>query len=570
MPKNKNDGQLDAKARNTTGIADNNEEIVDLLQVVKPGKGPENHAPAEQEVDFSADLEAMLNSLSEAEKKAAEEEEGITPFPDPTPVDHEVNPDESLDLPGMDEIDKLLEDLGAEDLVELSHKDGVTPAVGTGSGANALHIDAIDELDALPVQNDDSGVGHAPAKKVEIDDDFLHSLPPDPEKPMSLKNHVANAKAKGEKAVEAPVTADNPAPESATDDDTVDIVDFGEAADIDHSLLMEEEPPAAPGKAPQEKARKSDGGGKTAPARDEVDLNELDALVDNVLASAPGPVPASNANPAALEQEFAKLRADIGKIATELRDSQATMRKSLENEAFAALARATSAETGMESLKTYLNEQTVSLTRHTETLGEQAKLIDGQQQSLEALRAELSQSGEAVKKVEASLDADSQRITGVETSLGGQSARLEEMEKSIAGQSSRLEGTEKNLAECGDKLNALEQHLADQSASLPTLSSLPDRLEGVEQSMAAQVNRLKKAENGLAACEGKVKETNGLVADYAKAVQEAVQNLSVLTDRVEAVEQRFAALESQLEKTAAAAAAKVIREEIMALIKGDG
>lgn len=553
MSKNLND-QFEDSALNAREISEDNDEIVDLLQVVKPGKNAESQPSETQDVDFSADLEAMLNTLSEAEKRAAAEPEAVVPFPDPTPVEHEVDHDESLDLPSMDEIDKLLEDLGGEDVGDLSQTAELedAPLVSPSKGPT---IDEIDELDALPAE--ETSLPAAAQKKVAIDDDFLLSLTKDPEKPISLKSHVENAKTRQDQAKAPPRpekadasimadTAAHPPTDPATEDDLLGLVDFGEAAVIDDALLegadLPESPEEAePGPVKNEKDSVSE---KAKAMRDEVDLNELDALVDNVLASAPGPAPAPVLEVALLDQEFAKLRADINRVTDEMREAVSGMRKGMENDTISALARATSAESGLEALKTHFNEQVSAIARQTVMVDENSKLIQGQSKNLEEIRAEIDKTAAGMKKNEESVNSVSDRINIAEKTLTEQSGLIKNIDKNY-----------------GQKIQTLEENYA-------ALSSLPDRMEGVEQSMAEQVNRLKQAESGLAACESLMRENTANTTDYAKSLQEAVQNLSVLTDRVKDLEGRFTALESQMEKTAAAAAAKVIREEITALLKG--
>ena len=94
-----------------TASAEADDEVIDLLEVVKPGRSMKK--TSDEDEDFSADLESMLDTLSKAEQAKAAEEAGGQPFPDPTPVDHEVDPDESLDMPSMDDLDDILHSLGA-------------------------------------------------------------------------------------------------------------------------------------------------------------------------------------------------------------------------------------------------------------------------------------------------------------------------------------------------------------------------------------------------------------------------------------------------------------------------
>ena len=95
-------------------IDDADDEVIDLLEVVKPGRGLKQDAGGDDR-DFGADLDAMLDGLSEAGVEAAAPDipDQPAPFPDPTPVDHKVDHNETLDLPGMDDLDNLLKSFGA-------------------------------------------------------------------------------------------------------------------------------------------------------------------------------------------------------------------------------------------------------------------------------------------------------------------------------------------------------------------------------------------------------------------------------------------------------------------------
>lgn len=90
-------------------LDDADDDVIDLLEVVKPGRNLKQDAGGD-DGDFSADLDAMLDGLSEGEEEAGASDPA--PFPDPTPVDYKVDHNETLDLPGMDDLDKLLKSFG--------------------------------------------------------------------------------------------------------------------------------------------------------------------------------------------------------------------------------------------------------------------------------------------------------------------------------------------------------------------------------------------------------------------------------------------------------------------------
>lgn len=133
MPKNKAAGIEEALCFDV----DADDDVVDLLEVVKPG---------------------ILSAQQGA-------------FPDPTPVDHVVDPHESLDLPGMDDLDAFLSSLGAE----IGQDAPVSPddkLPDTGHG--------MEDLDAVPA------LGAATSEKPDrMDADYLDSLLAEAEKEVS-------------------------------------------------------------------------------------------------------------------------------------------------------------------------------------------------------------------------------------------------------------------------------------------------------------------------------------------------------------------------------------------------
>ena len=116
-----------------TGLDD--DDIIDLLEVVKPGNAVATNKSGSMD-DFSSDLDTMLENLEKQEKAAS-----VTgqPFPDPTPVDYAVDHNEALDLPSMNDLDSLLESLGAAPANEEGPDADASPAVlGAGDISDAL------------------------------------------------------------------------------------------------------------------------------------------------------------------------------------------------------------------------------------------------------------------------------------------------------------------------------------------------------------------------------------------------------------------------------------------------
>lgn len=250
MAKDENAGVNTAPDIDSIGADD--DEVIDLLEVVKPGKAVAK-APDGDE-DFSADLESMLDTLSKAEQEKAAEEAAVPKFPDPTPVDHEVDHDESLELPGMDDFDDILNALGAS-----------APESTDDGGDEAAVLPDLPDLDAMPV------VGAPLAKEapepaahgLSTDDDLLAemgiSLPKeDPledagEHPLDAAPSDLDDDLLAELGVAAPA-----APSAATPDDDL-LAELGVAAPaeptstvpLDDDLLAElgvaaPEAPAAP------------------------------------------------------------------------------------------------------------------------------------------------------------------------------------------------------------------------------------------------------------------------------------------------------------------------------------
>lgn len=238
------------------GLDDADDEIIDLLEVVKPGKQTASDA---EDVDFSKDLESMLDSLSEAEKAKA------ASFPDPTPVDHAVDHNESLDMPGMDDLDELLQSLGADS----------PQKAGADADLPADDEKDIPDLDAAPL----AGKG----KGADSDDDDFDALLG----ALDLKPARQTA--------EAEIDAILPVDDILGD---LDKMDAGQPAapsiDIPDDSASEDSADAASGKSP---ATKADAGVQAAPD-DDFD-SELEAILgpartgkaDELSAADPGAEP---------------------------------------------------------------------------------------------------------------------------------------------------------------------------------------------------------------------------------------------------------------------------------------
>lgn len=539
MPKNEAAGieetpRLDADA-------DADDDVVDLLEVVKPGI-------------FSAQGGA---------------------FPDPTPVNHVVDPNESLDLPGMDDLDAFLSSLGAETgpdapvspedkLPDTGHGmedlDAV-PALGAATSEKPDRMDA-DYLDSLLAEAENQGSATpatTPASlPLEDLDPLYDKMAVSPAPPQQGEEKGAPLDYALTAALDAAVTAEEDfepdaqdvpfdavrdaaldallqAAQAVADDqspppDEADDEPFGAALDISLATAAgdiasessgmgvfdtdAEEPPeenvarenmegeereVPPGglfpepvmeDAPLNKPAPPDGRQDSAATAqsasssrfDEVDLDELDALLDNMLAAAPAP---GRALPTRPEE-----------AAPELADAPPT----------------TDARPTADT--------------------------DGMSKKLEAGLAYLRLDMEGLREGLAGLSTQMEQLaaTGEAPSDPGIADRFQHMEEKILALETRLE--EAFGLGFADRLKSMEEQIRTLEARLDELAARDE-----QALLGALDERLVKLETGF--------ETR-------------------LETGLEGIEQRFAEFASAIDKAAAKAAAKVIREEIAAMMEQDG
>lgn len=131
---------------NVNTISLDDEDILDLTEIAEAGSGTEAKkgvAPAASpEVDFTADLDALLDSLSAgqspSETLGLAPETRAAPIADATPVAHEVDPHETMALPNTADVDSLLEELTA------------SPRKDAPTGAPALNWGEDEDTPAVP------------------------------------------------------------------------------------------------------------------------------------------------------------------------------------------------------------------------------------------------------------------------------------------------------------------------------------------------------------------------------------------------------------------------------------
>jgi len=330
-----------------TDPAEADEDVVDLLEVVKPGKTLSKASDADE--DFSADLESMLDTLSKAEQAKAAEE-GMQPFPDPTPVDHEVDPHESLAMPAMDDFDDILNALGA------SPPPAAENALDEQDALDMFPATPMPDLDAVPVAQS-GAVATAPKTQDALpsEEDLLAELDPELniDAPASASAPIPETTPVDLDGLPPGIDTADPPPMPVSSEEApagelqeTDVPEEGDALSLDtaigdiasESLDMKRAPepavPVAPDTEedalpePAEDSPDSPGGLRF----DEVDLNELDALLDDMLASAPASGPGPTASPAS-EQAPAisgdSAAAEPGSELASLRMDMETLRRDL-------------------------------------------------------------------------------------------------------------------------------------------------------------------------------------------------------------------------------------------------
>ena len=292
------------------------DDIIDLIEIVKPGK--EEGAPAvAEEHNFGADLDAILldDLVSKTTPAAAPLVNKIVaaPIANPTKTEHMVNPDEELELPPLSDLDALLEELGVQDS-------------GADQGASSASRQSAAAAPSAPSSFSSSTVL----------EDFDETIAPAAaSKPVSKAPQVAAQRPVSQAAAGPSPLTTAPASKSAPSQPVSTpsapgggprIVVSSGATPKAARLVV---PPSHPAVS------------KAVPVPSEgVDMNELDTLLDSVLASAPvvapreGSVPEAvapapiasptangavitglQAEVAALKAENADLREQMGKLA---------------------------------------------------------------------------------------------------------------------------------------------------------------------------------------------------------------------------------------------------------------
>ncbi|MDR2488266.1 MAG: hypothetical protein LBD42_02010 [Desulfovibrio sp.] len=534
----KNEPSTPNKALDATRVvADADDDVVDLLEIVKPGRSPAQHAGIDEE-DFSADLDAMLDDLSDDKTPSAGASNRPMPFPDPTPVDHTVDHDESLELPGMDDVDKLLRSFGAsqKDSVQESDdepdfaignpdmpdldalptalttpKKNSPPPIPSGNvnaPPSAAKADAPQKSPPIPdddalfaallAESTSSPAGEetaAPAKAAAAPDGDLFAdldsiltgddqddvSPPDDSVHAGSDTAADKKKPDGRLAGGTPAGSATPAPaagdrvslgdmERFLPEDAIPPLSDAGYAEADSSdaegIAPPPQTPAAPAPQRQNSSQQADAadfpphdaayGAETQSSRfDGVDLNELDALLDNMLATAPvsGPVPtaagATNDSGVADEAPLAPQPAPPSLLSSP----------------------------DIQALQAQVSEQ-------ESIIAEQADKVRVLQQDLAALSAEAGEHRESIAGCSSEVQELVQRFSGacdhiqvLEQSVKTLANAAPDEGKNLADDSritvlaNRIQLLEEQLAERDAQLQALETRVADLLANMDSLAA---------------------------------------------------------------------------------------------------
>ena len=164
------------------------------------------------------------------------------------------------------------------------------------------------------------------------------------------------------------------------------------------------------------------------------------------------------------------------------------------------------------------------------------------------------------------LEAAGQRITALEE-------RLVVVEDD-SGRASALEQRLAALEDANQGVGALEERLAGLEAAGEASGQVLARLEGAADGLEARLAALEAAGKGMASLEERVATLEMAEKSAADAVEQLASRLAVLEgaeQRASALEERLARLEArfsqEVEQAAAAAAARILREEIARLLE---
>lgn len=295
-------------------IAETDEEIIDLTELIEKGEAPAAVVPPAESV--KEDISVHMQSLNDGQARQGDAEIDALlaqmeagdeqPVPPPPAAraaapEHKVDPHEELDMSGMVEVDKLLDTL---DIPPQPHERGPDAAQDADPG----DLDnAVDDL--LNAMSGSAPRKPAPASAQEPDvHDLLAAASPQPEEPNfadDLDALLASAEAP------APAEASAPAPQARENPDLT--------ADLDSLLAGLDAEQAQPATAESALGQPAASPAASEPAPEkEPDLEmDLDALLASVDAPAsPQPTKRSGSGECDACIDLDKLLAPAGAEAT--------------------------------------------------------------------------------------------------------------------------------------------------------------------------------------------------------------------------------------------------------------
>ncbi len=526
------------------------EEVIDLTELIDQS-GAVAAAPAPEEVkeEASSPMQSLDEDparqdekeidalLAQMEAHDDDPEELLSPEQAAAPS-HKVDPNEKLDMSGMGDVDKLLSTLDIPPQPRERHVEAAQKA------ASADLDSAVDDL-----LNARSGSAPRPQSETMPDAHDLPTAAPQP----GEQTFTDDLDALLASDLDAP--AAQPAPAAASAAPAPDLGD-GVGDDLDALLGdLDLNPPSAPASAPQtasaaKAAPQASPRTQSAPAAAPVaapapDLgddvgDDLDALLGDLDLNPPSaPVSAPQTEPetpVVPEENAAEIEADLAELL------ESAMQEEPAPDVQPDVADTTDqSEAAVMDAAPDLEESEPALS------GENPEAAPAG--SEEAVAAELPVPPAAAP-------------AGEPAPAAAESAQLTELAEHNARLSEHLQRCENELAEAKARISTLEKAVATPAASLEDLlregSSLHDRFVALIASSVGQ------ALKGLGA------------PGPDQALEERLHNLSLMNKsvsaRLDALESRLDTLEphfnQQVDKAAAAAAARILREEIAKLVQG--
>lgn len=612
-------------------IAETDEEIIDLTELIEKGEATEDAPPPEKAgEEISAHMQSLRDDpaqrddmkndapsrqddteidalLAQMEAHADSPEEQLSPEQAAAPG-HKVDPNEKLDMSGMGDVDKLLNTLDIPPQPRELNAEA-------GQQADTMELDnAVDDL--LNSMN-----GAAPKAETETAPDAPDA--PDEHDPQAAAPQPAeqditadlDALLASEQA--APAATPTPEPESqAPAPAAPDLTD-----DLDTLLGdLDLTPPAAPqqaapavapkAKAASQAAPKAEPQAQAAPEADAPDAAmDLDALLaaiapDTDMPEAPAPqtpldavgpdageeLPAEPAaspveavdapDVPAAENESAQEQASASALES---DPDALLQSPLQEEPAPDATPHAEPDMAQDMMADMANQGTTDMRGEADALEGDGLALP--EESPEAAGLAMSPTAEAelpappaeelspLPDAEAGAPLSSQAdapaaetptappVEPAQLAAATVATRLPEQGEESARLSERLQRCESELAEAKARISALEKAVATPAASLEDLlrtgTPLHDSFAALIASSVSQA----------------LKEAPAL---QGEALEERLHHLSIMgksvSARMDALESRLDTLEprfnQQVEKAAAGAAARILREEIARLIQG--